>query len=398
MTSVISPKVRGFICTTAHPSGCEQHVLDQINIVKAKGKQSDGPKKVLVIGASTGFGLASRISAAFGADAATIGVSFERPAAGKRTASAGWYNTAAFEKAAHEAGLYAKSINGDAFSNEIKQQTIDMIQNDWDGDVDLIIYSIASPRRTDPKTGETYQSTLKTIGQTYENKSVNVMERAIESVVIEPATDEDIANTVRVMGGDDWQLWIEALLDANCLAQGVKTVAYTYIGPALTHKIYREGTIGQAKAHLEKTAHTLTDTLESVSGEALISVNKALVTQASAAIPVVPLYVAILFKVMKEKGSHEGCIEQMQRLLAERLYTTDGRDTDGRIRMDDWEMDDSVQAAVAKIWESVSTESLSQATDIDGYLHDFYQLFGFGLEGVDYDTAVETDVAIPSIG
>lgn len=397
MTSVISPKVRGFICTTAHPSGCEQHVLDQIEYVKTKGKQADGPKKVLVIGASTGFGLASRISAAFGSDAATIGVSFERPAAGKRTASAGWYNTAAFEKAATDAGLYAKSINGDAFSDEIKQQTIDLIQNDWGGEVDLIVYSIASPRRTDPKSGETYQSTLKTIGQNYENKSVNVMERAVESVVVEPANEQDIANTVKVMGGEDWQLWIDALLDANCLAQGAKTVAYTYIGPVLTHKIYREGTIGQAKEHLEKTAHALNDSLASINGEALISVNKALVTQASAAIPVVPLYVAILFKIMKEKGSHEGCIEQMQRLFAERLYSTDGRDAEGRIRMDDWEMDNDVQAAVAKVWDDVTTENLSTATDIDGYLHDFYQLFGFGLEGVDYDAAVETDVAIPSI-
>ncbi len=397
MSTIVSPKVRGFICTTAHPTGCKQHIINQINYVKAKEKQTDGPKRVLVIGASTGFGLASRISAAFGSDAATIGVSFERPATGKRTASAGWYNTVAFENAAAEAGLYAKSINGDGFSNDIKQQTIELIQKDWGGEVDLVIYSIAAPRRTDPETGTTYQSTLKPIGDVYTNKSVDVMARKVTEVSIDPANEDDIENTIRVMGGDDWQRWINALLEANCLANAVKTVAYTYIGPAITHRIYREGTIGRAKAHLEATAKELSNTLSSVNGEALISVNKALVTQASAAIPVVPLYISILFKKMKEKGSHEDCIEQMQRLLCERLYSKEGRDNEGRIRMDDWEMEKDIQDAVSAVWDNVSTDNLGSETDIDSYMHCFYRLFGFGLDGVDYDAPVEIDVAIPSI-
>ncbi len=396
--STISPKVRGFICTTAHPEGCAENVRQQIRCTQAKGQIQDGPKKVLVIGASTGFGLASRINAAFGAQAATIGVSFERPAAGKRTASAGWYNTAAFEKEATQAGLYAKSINGDAFSHEIKQQTIDLIKQDWDGKVDLIIYSIASPRRTDPNTGVTYQSTLKPIGQDYQNKSVDVMQQQITEVSLTPANEEEIANTVRVMGGDDWQAWIERLLAEDCLAPGCKTVAYTYIGPELTHPIYKDGTIGRAKMHLEETAATLNTQLQTIHGEAIISVNKALVTQASAAIPVVPLYISILFKLMKEKGSHEGCIEQMQRLFYDRLYgDKDERDTANRIRLDDWEMAADIQAGIQTCWDSITTDTLLSETDLQGYISDFYQLFGFGVEGVNYDSPVDAVVEIPSL-
>lgn len=395
----IAPKVRGFICTTAHPVGCEKNVERQIASVQSKGKLNGGPKKVLVIGASTGFGLASRINAAFGSGADTIGVSFERPAAGKRTASAGWYNTAAFEKKATATGLYAKSINGDAFSNEIKQQVIDLIQNDWGGQCDLIIYSIASPRRTHPESGITYQSTLKPIGQSFADKTVDVMRKKVGPVSLDPATNEDIENTIHVMGGEDWALWIHALLDANCLAQGVKTVAYTYIGPSLTHAIYRDGTIGRAKAHLQQTGDELNTILaEKIGGEAIISVNKALVTQASAAIPVVPLYISILFKEMKERGTHEGCIEQIQRLFYNKLYGTEQeRDEAGRIRIDDWEMDDEVQQKVLEKWHNITTENLLTDTDLDGYIKDFYQLFGFEIDEIDYSEPVNVNVPIPSI-
>lgn len=397
---LIQPKIRGFICTTAHPEGCAQHVAEQIHYVKQQNPISKGPKKVLVIGASTGYGLASRIVAAFGAGAKTIGVFFERGAEGKRTASPGWYNSAAFETEAQQAGLYAKSINGDAFSDTIKQKTIALIQEDWGGEVDLVIYSLASPRRTHPNSGETFNSVLKPINQTYTSKTIDVMSGHITNISIEPATNQEIADTVEVMGGEDWAMWIEALLKANVLAKGVKTVAYSYIGPELTYPIYREGTIGQAKKHLEETAKNLSQQLNSIGGQAVVSVNKALVTQASSAIPVVPLYISLLYKVMKEKQLHEGCIEQIWRLYAEALYNTNKQiqlDAQGLIRLDDLEMRADVQQTVAALWPTVNSENVKTVTDLMGYQHEFYKLFGFEVEGVDYSLDSEPEVAILSL-
>jgi enoyl-[acyl-carrier protein] reductase/trans-2-enoyl-CoA reductase (NAD+) len=395
---IIQPKVRGFICITAHPEGCAKHVHQQIQHVQSKGTLSDVPKRVLVIGASTGYGLASRIVPAFAGGAATLGVFFERPSENGKPASAGWYNSVAFEKAAHAAGLYAKSINGDAFSDEIKHQTIERIKEDL-GQVDLVVYSLASPRRTHPKTGVTSKSTLKPVGAPFTAKTVDTDRGLVTDITIEPASEEEIADTVAVMGGEDWEMWMDALASAGALAQGAKTVAYSYIGPDLTWAIYRNGTIGKAKEHLEATAARLTQKLSATGGAAYVSVNKALVTQASSAIPVVPLYISLLYKVMKERGLHEGCIEQIQRLFAERLYNgaslhTDG---DGRIRVDDWEMRPEIQAAVAALWPTVTTENLSQISDITGYREEFLRLFGFGLPGVDYDAEVDPAVPMPSL-
>ncbi|WP_420154676.1 enoyl-ACP reductase FabV [Siphonobacter sp.] len=394
---IIEPKVRGFICLTAHPKGCEQNVVNQIQYIQSKGP-IEGPKKVLVIGASTGFGLASRITSAFGSQAATLGVYFEKPPQPGKPASAGWYNTAAFEAQAQEAGLYAKSVNGDAFSNEIKEKVIGLIQADL-GQVDLVIYSVASPRRTNPNTGVTHNSVLKPIGQSFTNKTVNFHNGVVSEISIEPATEEDIENTVAVMGGEDWKLWIEALKAADVLAPGARTVAYSYIGPALTEPVYRKGTIGRAKDDLEATASSITDTLKDLDGKAYVSVNKALVTQASSAIPVIPLYISLLYKVMKEQGIHEGCIEQMQRLFQQRLYTNGTVPTDekGRIRIDDWEMREDVQAQVASLWAEATTESLPQLGDLEGYKTDFFNLFGFEVGGVAYETSVDEMVEIPGL-
>ncbi len=395
---IVQPKVRGFICTTAHPEGCAKHVDHWISYVKSQPPIKNGPKKVLIIGASTGFGLASRVVAAFGTGAKTIGVFFEKPASDKRTASAGWYNTAAFERHAQAEGLYAKSINGDAFSDEIKQKTIELIKADWQGGVDLVIYSIASPRRTHPKTGAVFNSVLKPIGKTYRNKTVDVMNGTVSEISIEPANEQDIENTVAVMGGEDWEFWIEALLKSDCLAHGAKTVAFTYIGPEMTYDIYRNGTIGKAKEHLEATAKNLDKKLQKdVGGHALISVNKALVTQASAAIPVVPLYISLLYRVMKEKKIHEGCAEQMQRLFGEHLYQSTSRDSENRVRIDDWEMRPDVQAEVARLWEMINSDNIEKISDIEGYRDDFYRLFGFGIRGIDYTKDVDVNVTIPSI-
>ncbi|MGD9591081.1 MAG: enoyl-ACP reductase FabV [Candidatus Berkiella sp.] len=396
---IIQPKIRGFICTTAHPQGCAMHVQEQIDYIKQNGLLKNGPKKVLIIGASTGYGLASRISAAFGAKAQTIGVFFEKGADGKRTASTGWYNSAAFEQKAQEAGLYAKSINGDAFSDEIKAKTIALIQQDWGGEVDLVIYSLASPRRVDPKSGKIYNSVLKPIGKPYTSKTVDVMTGAVSEVSIEPATSEEIENTIAVMGGEDWEMWMDALLNANCLSNNVKTIAYSYIGPELTYPIYREGAIGKAKAHLEATAKSLTNKLSTLHGQAFVSVNKALVTQASAAIPVVPLYISLLYKIMKAKNLHEGCIEQICRLYRDRLYANDKVmvDDKGLIRLDDWEMKADVQNEVSALWHEISTENLESLTDIQGYRHEFHKLFGFDIKGVDYEKDISPDVKIPSL-
>ena len=382
---------------TAHPKGCEQNVKNQIEYVKSKGK-INGPKRVLVIGASTGFGLASRITSAFGSDAATIGVFFEKEPSEGKTASPGWYNSAAFEMEAQKAGLYAKSINGDAFSNEVKQQTIDMIKADL-GQVDLIIYSLASPVRQHPVTGVLHRSTLKPIGSTFTNKTVDFHTGNVTSVSIEPANEEDIANTVVVMGGEDWSMWMDALKGAGVLAEGATTIAYSYIGPEVTEAVYRKGTIGRAKDHLEATAFEITEKLKDINGKGYVSVNKALVTQASSAIPVIPLYISLLYKIMKAEGIHEGCIEQIQRLYAERLYTGNPVPTDdkGRIRIDDWEMRADVQEKIAKLWGESTTETLVELGDLAGYKQDFLNLFGFGFEGVDYQADTNEMVMIPSI-
>ena len=394
---IIEPRMRGFICLTSHPEGCEQNVKNQIEYVKSKGI-IDGAKKVLVIGASTGFGLASRITSAFGSDAATIGVFFEKEPSEGKTASPGWYNAAAFENEAHKAGLYAKSINGDAFSNEVKRQTLDLIKADL-GQVDLIIYSLASPVRLNPNTGVLHRSTLKPIGQKFTNKTVDFHTGKVSEVSIEPANEEDIENTVAVMGGEDWSMWIDALKAENLLAEGAVTVAYSYIGPSLTEAVYRKGTIGRAKDHLEATAFTISDSLAEINGKAYVSVNKALVTQASSAIPVIPLYISLLYKIMKAKGIHEGCIEQIQRLYSERLYTGEPMLTDdkGRIRIDDWEMREDVQAEIAKLWEEATTDNLAEIGDLEGYRNDFYNLFGFGFDGIDYKADTDELVKVPSI-
>lgn len=397
---IIQPRTRGFICLTAHPDGAYQAVKNQIEYVKSKGEIKNGPKKVLVIGASTGFGLSSRIAAAFGSDASTIGVFFEKPASEGKIGTAGWYNSAAFEKEAHAAGLYAKSINGDAFSDEVKKETIELIKKDL-GQVDLVVYSLASPRRTHPKTGVAYASVLKPIGQPFTNKTVDFHTGVVSDITINPVeNEEDIANTIAVMGGEDWKFWIEDLKAAGVLAEGVKTVAYSYIGPELTFPIYRNGTIGQAKNDLEATVPVLNDLLKDLNGKSYVSVNKALVTQSSSAIPVVPLYISLLYKVMKAKGTHEGTIEQMQRLFADRLYTENGEvalDEAGRIRVDDWEMADDIQADVAKLWNETTTENLSEISDIEGYRKEFFNLFGFELDGIDYEKDANENVQVPSI-
>lgn len=389
---IIKPKVRGFICTNAHPTGCANNVQEQIDYVKGQPSIKNGPKNVLVIGASTGYGLASRINAAFGCGANTLGVFFEKPPSVKRTASAGFYNSAAFENAAEKAGLYAKSINGDAFSTEMKTQVIDLIKADL-GKIDLVIYSLASPRRIDPVSGETFNSTLKPINKMYTAKSLNTDTLKISEVTLEPATDEEIANTVKVMGGEDWELWIKALKDANVLSEGVKTTAYTYLGDKITWPIYGHATIGKAKEDLDRAAAAITKSISDISGSAYVSVLKALVTQASSAIPIMPLYISILYKVMKEEGSHEGCIEQLYRLYTEGLYSDTPRlDDDNRLRMDELELNPETQAKVGAMWPEVTEENLFELTDYKGYNSEFLKLFGFGVNGVDYDKDVDSEL------
>ena len=391
---IVQPKVRGFICTTAHPKGCAQHVQQQIDFVKSQKQVENGPKKVLVIGSSNGYGLSSRIAAAFGgSEAATIGVFFEKESDGRKTATAGWYNSVAFEQKAHEAGLYAKSFNGDAFSNELKQEVIDTIKKDW-GSVDMVVYSLASPRRKHPDTGEI----LKPIGPTFESQSVDVSNWTLERVTIEPANEDETRQTEAVMGGEDWEMWIDALDKEGLLGENFKTVAYSYIGPRVTKAVYRQGTIGRAKDHLEATAKKMDERLKAKGGTALISVNKALVTQSSSAIPVIPLYFVLLKQVMKAKGVEENCIQQIHRMLTEKLYVNDGPvvDESGFIRMDDWELREDVQEEVERMWPELTTEQLRSQTDVKGYDEDFMKLFGFGLEGVNYDEDVEIQLPLPS--
>lgn len=395
---IVAPKIRGFICTTAHPVGCARHVADQIAVVKNRGPVATGPKKVLVIGSSTGYGLASRIAAAFGSNAATIGVFFEKPGEADRCGTAGWYNSVAFEKEARAAGLYARSFNGDAFSDAMKAEVVEAVKKDL-GQVDCVIYSLASPRRTHPKTGEVFKSVLKpTGGASYTNKNLNTGTGVVNEVTIEPANDDEVAQTVAVMGGEDWEMWIDALQSAGVLANGVQTVAYSYIGPEVTWPIYKNGTIGRAKEDLERAQRALDAKLASLKGKAWVSVNKALVTQASSAIPVVPLYISLLYKAMKAGGTHEDCIEQMDRLFRDRLYNGNPQpDEAGRIRVDDWEMAPEVQQLVDERWKQVNTENFPQLGDFEGYQSSFLRLFGFGLEGVDYNADVDTGVGVPSL-
>lgn len=390
---IIRPKVRGFVCVTAHPTGCAANVQEQIDYVKSQTPVKNGPKNVLILGASTGYGLSSRVAAAFGSGANTLGVFFERPSERGRTASPGWYNSVAFEKQAKAAGLYASSINGDAFSKEIKDQTLARIKADM-GKIDLVIYSLAAPRRTDPETGEVYKSTLKPIGSNYSNKYLDTDKRTIQMAELDAATDEDIRNTVKVMGGEDWELWIHALRDSDLLAEGCKTVAYDYIGPKVTWPVYKEGTIGRAKLDLRRAKAAINETLGSIDGAAHVAVNKAVVTQASSAIPGVNLYITILFKIMKELGGHEGCTEQMARLFKDRLYNGGEVPVDelGLIRMDDLEMDEPIQNAVAEVWPKVETDTVDELTDFVGYQEEFLRLFGFGVDGVDYEAEVEPEV------
>lgn len=393
---IIKPKVRGFVCVTAHPVGCEAHVRAWIDTARAGGAKVNGPKKVLVIGSSTGYGLASRISAAFGYGAATLGVFFERPSEEGRPATPGWYNSIAFTRAARQAGLHAQNVNGDAFSDEIKRQVIGKIRSEM-GPVDLIVYSLASPKRIHPRTGTAHRSVLKPVGASYTNKTVDTDAGVVSDITIEPASPQEIADTVAVMGGEDWEMWIDALAQARLLAPGARAVAYSYIGPEVTWPIYRNGTIGLAKNDLERAARAIDARLRPSGGSAFISVNKALVTQASSAIPVVPLYISILYRIMKARGIHEGCIEQIERLFTHHLYAPGGPTFDGggRVRIDDWEMRPDVQEEIKRIWPKVTTETLASETDIAGYRADFLKLFGFGLPGVDYNADVEPHVAMP---
>lgn len=394
---VIKPRVRGFLCTTTHPEGCRENVRRQIAHVQSGGPVTDGPKRVLVLGASTGYGLASRITAAFGCGASTIGVFFEKEGSEKKPGTAGWYNAAGFHEQAEAAGLYARSLNGDAFSDEMKTRVIDLIKADL-GQIDLVVYSLAAPRRTHPKTGVVHNSTLKPIGGDTTQKGVNTDKEAIQEYHLEAATQEEIDNTVAVMGGEDWQMWIEALDSAGVLADGAKTTAYTYIGEKITWDIYWHGTIGAAKQDLDKRVVDIRALLAKRGGDARVSVLKAVVTQASAAIPAMPIYLAILFKVMKARGVHEGCIEQVNRLFRESLYgDVRGVDDEGRLRAGGLELDPEVQAEVAAIWDQIDTDNLKSLSDFDGYRREFLQLFGFEVEGVDYDADVDPVVPIAQL-
>ena len=391
---IIKPKVRGFMCVTTHPIGCDANVKRQIDYVKQAGAINNHPKRVLVIGASTGYGLASRISAAFGAGASTLGVFFEKPGTERKPGTAGWYNSAAFHRYAEAEGLYAKSINGDAFSDPIKAQVIETIKADF-GQVDLVVYSLASPRRQHPKTGELISSTLKPIGRSVTQRAVNTDKKIVEEVTIDAASQEEIADTIAVMGGEDWEMWIEALADAGVLAEGAKTTAYTYIGEKITWDIYWHGTIGQAKQDLDRRVKSIRQRLAPLNGDARVSVLKAVVTQASSAIPVMPLYLALLFKVMKAEGTHEGCIEQVYGLLKDSLYGAEPyQDDEGRLRADRFELADHVQAEVESLWQQVDSDNLMKISDFAGYQREFMQLFGFELDGVDYQADVDTLVPI----
>ena len=390
---IIKPRVRGFMCITTNPLGCETNVKNQIDFIKSQ-PAIDAPKRVLVIGSSTGYGLAARSAAAFGSGAATLGIFFEKPGSESKPGTAGWYNSAAFHKFAEQDGLYAKSINGDAFSDEVKAKTIATIKEDL-GQIDLVIYSLAAPRRQHPKTGEVFNSTLKPVGKNITMRGINTDKETIQEFSLEAANEQEIADTVAVMGGEDWQMWIDDLSAAGVLAEGAKTTAFTYIGEKMTWDLYWDGTIGQAKKDLDKRVVSIREKLAAQGGDARVSVLKAVVTQASSAIPIMPLYLAMLFKEMKRDGSHEGCIEQLYRLFTECLYSDSPRtDAEGRLRVDELELRPEIQTAVAEAWSKISTENLAELTDFVGYKHEFLKLFGFDIEGVDYDADVDPDVQI----
>ena len=397
---IIKPMVRSSICINAHPVGCAKETENEIAYIKAqktkrgiKGAKEGGagPKTVLVLGCSTGYGLASRIVAAFEYGADTIGVSFEKAGTETKGGTPGWYNNAAFDRAAKKEGLASVTLNADAFADETRESVIDEVKK-LGAEFDLIIYSLASPVRTDPDTKVLYKSVIKPRGKPYSGKCIDIMTETLKESSAEPATEEEIASTIKVMGGDDWRRWIKQLADAGVLAQGCRTIAYSYIGPELSHAIYRDGTIGTAKLDLEKAALDLDKELKSsLGGGAYISVNKGLVTRSSAVIPIISLYLSILFKVMKEKGTHEGCIEQMERLFAERLYTADGTvptDSEHRIRIDDLELADDVQKKCLESMKSVTQENIRELCDLEGYKHDFLAANGFDIAGVDYDKDV----------
>ncbi|EAR53206.1 hypothetical protein SKA34_15818 [Photobacterium sp. SKA34] len=388
---IIKPKTRGFICTTTHPVGCEENVKEQIAYTKAQGPIANAPKRVLVVGSSSGYGLSSRIASAFGGGAATIGVFFEKPGTEKKPGTAGWYNSAAFDKFAKEEGLYSKSLNGDAFSNEAKQKTIDLIKEDL-GQVDMVIYSLASPVRKLPETGEVIRSCLKPMGETYTATAVDTNKDVLIEASIEPATEQEIADTVTVMGGQDWELWIDALSDAGVLADGCKTVAYSYIGTEITWPIYWHGALGQAKMDLDRAATELNEKLALHGGSANVAVLKSVVTQASAAIPVMPLYIAMVFKKMREEGVHEGCMQQILRMFNQRLFKVDGTalevDDENRLRLDDWELREDIQQHCRDLWPNVTNENLFDVADYQQYKDEFLKLFGFGIDAVDYDADV----------
>lgn len=386
---IVKPKIRGFICTNAHPVGCAASVQQQIDYVKAQGALNNAPKNVLVIGSSTGYGLASRITAAFAGGANTLGVCFEKPPTERKTGTAGWYNTAGFHEKASAAGLYAKTINGDAFSKELKQQVIDTLKADM-GKVDLVIYSLASPRRTDPETGEVYKSTLKPVGQAYKTKTYDTDKNQVHEVELEPANEDEIQQTIKVMGGEDWELWLDALDEADLLADNCKTTAYTYVGKELTWPIYGQATIGKAKEDLDRAAASIVKTKADKKVQAYVSSLKALVTQASSAIPVMPLYISLIYKVMKEEGTHQGCIEQIYDLFTDKL-SKDKPEVDemGRLYMNDKETNDATQAKIKALWDQVTQDNFHELSDYAGYHHEFLRLFGFDLAGVDYDADVE---------
>lgn len=397
---IIKPKIRGFICTTTHPVGCEANVKEQIAYTKAQGPIKNAPKRVLVVGSSSGYGLSSRIAAAFGGGAATIGVFFEKPGSEKKTGTAGFYNAAAFDTLAHEEGLYAKSLNGDAFSNEAKQKAVELIKQDL-GQIDLVVYSLASPVRKMPETGEVVRSSLKPIGETYTSTAVDTNKDVIIEASVEPATEEEIQDTITVMGGQDWELWMQALEEGGVLAEGCKTVAYSYIGTELTWPIYWDGALGRAKMDLDRAAAALNEKLSATGGTANVAVLKSVVTQASSAIPVMPLYIAMVFKKMREEGIHEGCMEQIYRMFSQRLYKEDGTapetDEKNRLRLDDWELREDIQKHCSDLWPQITTENLKELTDYELYKEEFLKLFGFGVEGVDYDADVNPEVAFDVI-
>ena len=393
---IIRPRVRGFMCITSHPVGCEANVKSQIEFIKSQ-RAIDSPKRVLVIGSSTGYGLAARITAAFGGGASTLGVFFEKPGTDRKPGTAGWYNSAAFHKFAEQDGLYAKSLNGDAFSDDVKERTIATIKEDL-GQIDLVIYSLAAPRRQHPKTGEVFNSTLKPVGKGITMQGVNTDKEQIQEFSLEAASGQEIADTIAVMGGEDWTMWMDALAEAGVLAEGAKTTAFTYIGEKMTWDLYWDGTIGMAKKDLDTKVLSIREKLAATGGDARVSVLKAVVTQASSAIPVMPLYLAILFKEMKLDRSHEGCIEQLYRLFTECLFSDSPRtDEEGRLRVDELEMRPEVQAKVAEAWAQITTENLAELTDFAGYKHEFLKLFGFQMAGVDYDAEVNPEVAIGNL-